>query len=88
MLPTEPVVVTATTGTLGEVTVTDATGRKVAGELGDDGTWTSSGLLAPSAAYTVTRDRDRRGRHAVHHDLDLQDPQAQGHRDLRHPQLR
>jgi len=54
VLPTEPVVVTATSGTLGEVTVTDAAGRKVAGELGADGTWTSSGLLAPSAAYTVS----------------------------------
>ena len=54
VLPTEPVVVSATTGTLGEVTVTDAKGRKVAGALGSDGTWTSSGLLAPSAAYTVS----------------------------------
>ena len=54
VLPTEPVVVAATVGTLAEVTVVDAKGRKVAGELGDDGTWTSSGLLAPSAAYTVS----------------------------------
>ncbi|WP_344132192.1 L,D-transpeptidase [Pedococcus bigeumensis] len=54
VLPTEPVVVSATTGTLGDVTVTDAKGRKVAGKLGDDGTWKSSGLLAPSAAYTVS----------------------------------
>jgi lipoprotein-anchoring transpeptidase ErfK/SrfK len=54
VLPTEPVVVKATTGTLGEVTVVDAKGRKVAGDLGTDGTWTSSTRLAPSAAYTVT----------------------------------
>ncbi len=54
VLPTEPVVVKATTGTLGEVTVTDAQGRKVAGALGTDGSWTSSARLGPSAAYTVT----------------------------------
>ena len=53
VLPTEPVVVKATSGTLSEVTVTDAKGREVAGALGSDGTWTSSALLAPSAAYTV-----------------------------------
>ena len=54
VLPSEPVVVTATTGTVGEVTVVDAKGYKVAGALGADGTWTSSARLAPSAAYTVT----------------------------------
>jgi lipoprotein-anchoring transpeptidase ErfK/SrfK len=54
VLPSEPVVVTATTGTVGEVTVVDSKGRTVAGALGSDGTWTSSALLAPSAAYTVT----------------------------------
>ncbi len=54
VLPSEPVVVKATTGTLGEVTVVDAKGRKVAGDLGTDGSWTSSAHLAPSAAYTVT----------------------------------
>ncbi len=53
VLPTEPVVVKATSGTLSEVTVTDAKGREVAGALGSDGTWTSSAPLAPSAAYTV-----------------------------------
>ena len=52
--PTEPVVVKATTGTLGEVTVADAKGRKVAGAAGADGSWTSSTRLSPSAAYTVT----------------------------------
>jgi lipoprotein-anchoring transpeptidase ErfK/SrfK len=54
VLPTEPVVVTATSGTLGEVTVADAKGAKVEGAIGTDGTWTSSARLAPSAAYTVT----------------------------------
>jgi lipoprotein-anchoring transpeptidase ErfK/SrfK len=54
VLPSEPVVVKATTGTLGKVTVADATGRTVAGELGTDGSWTSSTRLAPSAAYTIT----------------------------------
>jgi lipoprotein-anchoring transpeptidase ErfK/SrfK len=54
VLPTEPVVVKATSGTLGEVTVTDAKGHQVEGALGADGSWTSRGRLAPSAAYTVT----------------------------------
>ena len=54
VLPTEPVVVAATSGTIGAVTVTDAKGRTVPGELASDGTWTSSGRLAPSAAYTVS----------------------------------
>ena len=54
VLPSEPVVVKATTGSLGEVAVTDAKGRSVAGALGADGSWTSSARLAPSAAYTVT----------------------------------
>jgi len=54
VLPTEPVVVRATTGTLSEVTVADAKGKKVEGVLGTDGSWTSSARLAPSAAYTVT----------------------------------
>lgn len=54
VLPTEPVVVAATSGTIGAVTVTDAKGRTVPGELASDGTWTSSGRLAPSASYTVS----------------------------------
>lgn len=54
VLPTEPVVVKATTGSLGEVAVTDANGATVAGALGTDGSWTSSARLAPSASYTVT----------------------------------
>ena len=76
VLPTEPVVVKATTGTLGEVTVVDAKGRKVAGDLGTDGTWTSSARLAPSAAYTVTAHGDGSGRHAVDDDLHLQAPSS------------
>jgi lipoprotein-anchoring transpeptidase ErfK/SrfK len=54
VLPTEPVVVEATTGTLGAVTVTDAKGKQVAGAVGTDGSWNSTGRLAPSTAYTVT----------------------------------
>jgi lipoprotein-anchoring transpeptidase ErfK/SrfK len=54
VLPTEPVVVKATTGSLGAVTVTDAKGRSVSGAVGSDGSWTSSARLAPSADYTVT----------------------------------
>nr|WP_238338125.1 Ig-like domain-containing protein [Pedococcus badiiscoriae] len=54
VLPTEPVVVKATTGTLRQVSVTDTAGHQVPGALGSDGSWTSSARLAPSAAYTVT----------------------------------
>jgi lipoprotein-anchoring transpeptidase ErfK/SrfK len=52
--PSEPVVVKATTGTLGEVTVVDGKGRAVKGELDSAGVWQSTQRLAPSAAYTVT----------------------------------
>lgn len=54
VLPSAPVVVTATSGTVSDVSVTDAKGRTVEGELGSDGAWTSTTRLAPSAAYTVT----------------------------------
>jgi lipoprotein-anchoring transpeptidase ErfK/SrfK len=54
VLPTEPVVVKATSGTLEDVTVKDEKGRAVVGKLAGDGTWTSRALLAPSAAYTVS----------------------------------
>ena len=54
VLPTEPVVVKATSGTLGEVTVTDADGNQVKGAAGAEGSWTSSQRLAPDTAYTVT----------------------------------
>jgi lipoprotein-anchoring transpeptidase ErfK/SrfK len=54
VLPTTPVVVQASTGTLNQVKVSDATGRVVAGALDSTGTWKSTDRLAPSAAYTVT----------------------------------
>lgn len=54
VLPDESVVVKAVTGGLESVKVTDAKGTEVTGKIGDDGTWTSGGRLAPSAAYTVT----------------------------------
>lgn len=50
--PTTPVVVTASSGTLTEVTVKDAKGKPVKGELSGE-TWTSSSRLAPDTAYTV-----------------------------------
>ncbi|WP_235529033.1 Ig-like domain-containing protein [Phycicoccus sp. Root101] len=52
--PDQPVVVKAVSGALGTVSVTDAKGRKVAGTVAGDGTWTSTARLAPSASYTVT----------------------------------
>jgi lipoprotein-anchoring transpeptidase ErfK/SrfK len=52
--PSDPVVVKATTGSLDEVTVTDAKGGSVKGALGSDGVWTSTGNLAPNTAYTVS----------------------------------
>ena len=54
VLPTQPVTVQATTGTLGEVSVVDAKGKAVKGSVGADGAWKSAGLLAPSTQYTVT----------------------------------
>ena len=54
VLPTAPVVVKASTGTLGDVVVTDANGKAVRGAAGADGTWSSAGRLAPNTSYTVT----------------------------------
>ena len=54
VLPNAPVTVKASSGTLGAVTLVDANGDKVGGEAGPDGTWTTSELLRPSAAYTFT----------------------------------
>jgi len=51
--PTTPVVVKVSSGTLSQVSVKDAKGKTVKGEVAD-GTWTSKGRLAPSAAYTVS----------------------------------
>ena len=52
--PDQPVVVKAVTGSLDTVTVTDAKGAEVKGEVGSDGAWTSTARLAPSTGYTVT----------------------------------
>jgi lipoprotein-anchoring transpeptidase ErfK/SrfK len=54
VLPSEPITVQATVGTLGDVNVVDAEGKAVKGDVGSDGAWKSTGLLAPSTAYTVT----------------------------------
>ena len=51
--PTTPVVVTASSGTISEVTVKDAKGEAVEGDL-SDGQWSSTGRLAPNTAYTVS----------------------------------
>lgn len=52
--PNVPVTVKASTGTLGAVTLVAAKGEKVGGQTGPDGTWTTSELLRPSTAYTLT----------------------------------
>lgn len=53
--PSDPIRVTATSGTLKSVTVKDATGRTVPGAMQQkDSAWGSSGLLRPDTAYTVT----------------------------------
>ena len=84
VLPSTPVVVEATTGTIEKVTVTDAKGAALEGELDAEGTWTATSRA--QARHDVHR-RGRRRRHrrrpADDH-LDLQHPQAQGHGDLRH----
>jgi lipoprotein-anchoring transpeptidase ErfK/SrfK len=54
VLPSDPVVVKATTGTLEQVSVTDAKGAAVKGALDATGVWTSAAHLAPDTAYTVT----------------------------------
>ncbi len=50
--PTQAITVTASTGTVTKVTVTDSKGRKIAGKLAG-GTWTSSQRTAPATTYTV-----------------------------------
>lgn len=52
--PNVPVTVKASSGTLGTVTLVGAKGESVAGKAGPDGTWTTSELLRPSTAYTLT----------------------------------
>ncbi|MGF1428334.1 L,D-transpeptidase [Kitasatospora sp. LaBMicrA B282] len=51
---TSPVTVTVTGGTLGTVTVTDASGQRIAGQLAPDGrSWTSTAPLSSGTRYTV-----------------------------------
>jgi lipoprotein-anchoring transpeptidase ErfK/SrfK len=52
--PNVQVTVKASSGTLGTVTLVSAKGEGVAGQTGPDGTWTTSELLRPSTAYTMT----------------------------------
>ena len=55
VVPDQPVTVSATGGTLTEVTVTDANGDQVAGHAGDSpANWVSTGPLLPSTTYTVS----------------------------------
>jgi hypothetical protein len=54
VLPNAPVSVKASSGTLGAVTLVDAKGGKIAGHAAPNGTWGTSELLLPSAAYTFT----------------------------------
>ena len=54
VLPTDPVRVSARTGSLGDVVLKDAQGDTVPGKLGSDGVWEASGRLSPATAYTVT----------------------------------
>jgi lipoprotein-anchoring transpeptidase ErfK/SrfK len=51
--PDTRIVVSATSGTLGEVEVTDAKGNAVEGAV-EAGTWRSAELLRPATAYTVS----------------------------------
>ena len=57
VLPSAPVTVRASSGTLRAVTLVDDKGDKVEGQIGPDGTWGtegSSALLRPSTVYTFT----------------------------------
>ena len=57
-----PLTVSATGGTLVEVTAQDPAGVALAGSLGPDGAWHSDGELVPSTTYTVlARVRDTSG---------------------------
>ena len=53
VLPSDPVSVSARSGTLGAVVLKDADGAAVPGKL-TDGVWKASGRLAPGTAYTLT----------------------------------
>jgi len=54
VLPNAPVTVRASSGTVGAVTLVDAKGDTVPGKADSDGTWTTTDLLRPSTAYTLT----------------------------------
>lgn len=54
VLPTSPVVVRASSGTLTQVRATDDHGKVLKGTLRADGTWHSSGRLTPSSRYTLS----------------------------------
>lgn len=53
VLPTTPVTVTATSGTVTAVVVKDEDGHELPGALGAAGAWTSSRFMRPAAQYTV-----------------------------------
>ena len=52
--PNAPVTVKASSGTLGAVTLVDAKGTAVPGQVDPEGTWVTTELLHPSTAYTFT----------------------------------
>jgi lipoprotein-anchoring transpeptidase ErfK/SrfK len=52
--PNAPVTVKASSGTLGAVTLVDAKGTAVPGQVDPEGTWATTELLHPSTAYTFT----------------------------------
>lgn len=52
--PNLPVTVKASSGTLGAVTLVDAKGQRIAGKAGAEGIWTTTDLLRPATAYTLT----------------------------------
>ena len=55
VLPSAPVTVRASSGTVTAVTLVDDKGNKVEGKAGSDGLWTASTeLLRPSTGYTFT----------------------------------
>jgi lipoprotein-anchoring transpeptidase ErfK/SrfK len=53
VVPTTPVVVRASVGTIDTVKVTDEEGGELPGALDASGAWTSARFLRPSATYTV-----------------------------------
>lgn len=54
VLPNAPVTVTATTGTLSSVTLSDASGNTISGTTSASGTWTADRFLKPATTYTLT----------------------------------